>query len=535
MTIPFAIFTRWAQVALLVLLVASSCLIAEEPAVKPADGEKPKAAEDEPKPKPKKKDPLGEEKKVEVPDPTGEIPPPPVPTPEEITKRNERAVEYQSLGEKFFHAPVTGTILNKYRLRTGGGERDDDISQYVTVDYGEKARDMATAHFDASVNENLNKHGKGRRSDLFSGLLDTYNSPVNARVYSAYVDLNKVPGLELLRIGRQWNYDTPEILQFDGVRVDTKVHEELANLQLSFYVGVPIHHFEPSAHGDWLTGMSAESQPWESLKLRFDYIHINDDFTDWKPSSTDPLYQGLKPNSGVRSDDLMSISFWQKFKDPNIRVNGHLSVVDGMARDAQVRATYSNAPCGLQVSGSYSIWFRPQTQFVTEFDPYFETLRGLDPYQTGNVTVTKTWLPWLQTDFNATSRRLIDGAEARQFNREFDRFYFTLQTRDALKKGLCLSLTASRWNGLGSAPDTTQVGAEASYKWKKGMETTAGTDYALYKYDFFSAVERDDVRSYYLRQRWKPTKWASLDARYNFEQARGINYHTATLQFKFDF
>lgn len=479
--------------------------------------------------------PKDEKKPAEEPLKPDVIPPPPEPSAEEIAKRKERAAEYQTLGEKFFDFPVTGSILNRYRMRTGGGDRDDDLSQFVTMDIGDPTRHLATAHIDARVNEDLNRHGTGTRSDLFTDLLDTYNSPVNARVYSAYVDFNKVPGLERMRVGRQWEYDTPEILQFDGLRFDTKPLECAKNLQFSLYGGVPIHHFEPSAEGDWLAGFAAEAQPWKGGKLRFDYIHIDDDLSDFNAKSTDPLIQSLFLNTGLRRDDLCSLSFWQKFKSPDVRVNGHFSIIDGEARDAQIRTTYANNAQRLQVSGSYSIWWAPQTELVTEFDPYFETLRGLKPYNTGNLVVSKGWCEWLWMDVNATSRRLIENNSEAQFNREFNRYMFTLQTRDALKKGLKLSVTASRWEGMGHAPDTTQVGGEVSYEWKKHLETSAGSDYALYKYDFFNQVEHDQVRSYYFRQRWKPARWAKMDAKYEFEQAQKINYHTFTLQFRFDF
>lgn len=463
------------------------------------------------------------------------IPPPPEPTPLEVTKRKEKAAEYQSLGEKTFDFPVTGTLLNRYRLRHGVGETDQDISEFITVDIGEKARQMATAHIDARISEDLDRHHTGGRSDVFTDLLDTYNRPVDARLYSMYVDFNKICGVDFLRVGRQFDYDTPEILQYDGARLDTKPICGLKDLAFSFYAGIPVHQFDKNNTGDWLAGMAAEVKPWERGKIRFDFIHLNDNFTDAVIPSKDPLLKSLSANGGTRVNDITSVSLWQDFKDPNVHVNGHFSLIDGNARDLQVRTVYNNTDNRWQVSGSYSIWFKPETQLVTEFDPYYETLKGQEPYQNGSITISKGLLECLWLDAGATSRRLVGDAKAQLFNREFDRFYTTLQTRDFLKKGLKMSVTASRWEGKDHAPTTTQYGGDISYEWHKHLETIVGSDYALYKYDFFQNTEHDQDRTYFVRQRWKPTRWANLDARYEYEQSRSQHFHTFTMQFRFDF
>ncbi len=463
------------------------------------------------------------------------IPPPPEPTPEEVAKRKEKAAEYQSLGEKFFDFPVTGSLLNRYRLRHGVGETDQDFTEFITVDLGEKTREMATAHIDARISEDPDRKHNLNRSDVFTDLLDTYNRPVDARVYSAYVDFNRLCGVDFLRVGRQFDYETPEILNFDGARLDTKPLCGLDDMTLSFYAGIPVHQFEKSDTGDWLAGLAAEFKPWDSGKLRLDYIHINDNFSDEVIPSQDPLLKSLSPNGGTRKNDLESVSFWQSFKDPDVRLNGHFSLIDGEARDLQVRSTYNNACNQLQICAIYSLWFKPQTELVTEFDPYNETLQGQEPYQNGSLTVSKGLLKWLWLDVGAASRRLVGDAKSELFNREFDRFYTTLQTRDWLKRGLKMSVTATRWDGKDGAASTTQYGGEVCYEWRKHLETNVGTDYEMYKYDFFQNTEHDQDRTYYIRQRWKPTRWATLDARYEYEQSRSQHFNSFTMNFRFDF
>ena len=459
---------------------------------------------------------------------------PPAPTPEEAARRKEKAAGYQSLAEKTFNFPVTGTFVTRYRFRHGVGDTAQDFSEFATVDIGDKTRQIASAHIDVQAYEGLDRHHTPS-SDIFTTLLDTYDKQLVARLYSAYVDFNRLSGIDDLRVGRQFDFDTPEIIQYDGVRLDTTSLSKLENLTLCFYGGVPVHEYEKSNQGDWLAGMAAEVKPWEHSRIRFDYIHVNDSFSDWVTNSKDPLDKSLSPIGGTRTNDLASVSFWQAFKNPNIHLNGHFSIIDSEARDFNVRAVYNNTSSRLQVYGSYSAWFKPDTQFVTEFDPYYETLKGQEPYQNGSVRVSKGFLEWLWLDAGADSRRLINNGKTKEFNREFDRCYATLQTRDILKKGLSISATATHWEGKDGAPTTTQFGGEVDYKWNKKLETIAGTDYVLYKYDLFQNTEHDQDRTYFFRQRWNPTRWSHVDARYEFEHSRSQDFHTFTMQFRFDF
>jgi hypothetical protein len=135
----------------------------------------------------------------------------------------------------------------------------------------------------------------------------------------------------------------------------------------------------------------------------------------------------------------------------------------------------------------------------------------------------------------AWMRRLLNDSNTGAFNREFERYYSTFQIRDLPLKGLSYSVTGSWWEGRGQGLDTGQVGADVSYKWKKEFESSIGTDYALYKYDLFTNSERDKVRTYYVKQRWRPKRWATLDVNFEHERSRSDTFNTLTVMFRFTF
>jgi hypothetical protein len=461
------------------------------------------------------------------------VPPPPEPTAEQIAKRREDAQKYMSLGEKFFSFPVTGSLYTRYRLRSGPSDKDQDIYQFLSMDVGDKERNMATGHVDTRMSADL--AGKaGKKADLFTELVDTYdNHAVNARLYSAYVDFNKIPEVEVLRAGRQFSYDTPEILQFDGVRLDTKPLLCRNDLKFSFYGGHAVHEFESSQNGDDLYGAAVEARPWQSARMRMDWTH-SDDLLEFK-HSLPPEQLVVKTEHTTRQDDLFSWSMWQTIRNPNIRLYGRFSVLDGEARDALARIVYDKPDWQLQVSSTYRAWFEKRDLQATEFDTYFQTLRGQEPYQNGNLIVSKGWNDYFWMEGGAVVRRLTHPDEQKAFNRDFERYYFTGQIRDLPIKGLVYSLTAARWEGEGRAPDSTQFGGDITYSWKKEFQSSIGTDYALYKYDLFTNTERDEVRTWYAKQRWRPNRWACLDVQYEHEKSRGNDYDTLSVTFRFTF
>ncbi len=445
------------------------------------------------------------------------------------SRANYSADKYKSLGERFFKFPVTGSLWSRYRFRTGTEDKDQDFSQNLSMDIGDKARQMATGHLNARWSQDLDGRNIGLDADEYTQIIDTFGSSTEFRLYSAHVDFHKIPSIDLLRVGRQFTYDTPEILQFDGLRLDTQPFLGKHALKFSFYGGLPVHEFEASSQGDTLVGGAVEGKPFRSVRLRFDYTRIDDEVR--RDRHQTPLVYGDRK----LSSNFLSWSYWQRWRDPFIRLHSRFTMLDGKPREGTVRFLYNNIKEQLYVSARYNGWFKEQQRLVSELDTFFDTLQGFEPHHKGTLVVTKGWGDHFSTEVGAAFRRLAGGGNEARFNREFDRFHATFEARDLPIKNLTSSVSGYLYHGHSSAPDTREAAADITYKWDKMNRTSVGTGYALFKFDVFTGEERDEVRTYYLKHRFRPRKWAILDLDYEYEVSRGGEWHSARLTFRFNF
>lgn len=556
---------------------------------------------------------------------------PPVPTAEEIAKRNARAEDYKTLGEKFFKFPVTGSLYSGYSLRvaknvkgsslrngpdeadgdnirpTHDTNSDQDIRQYLTMDFGDPDKHVAIAHFDLQVDTDLDGYKRRRdfegevdRRDPLISIADTFAGPVYYRLDSAYMDFNHIPGISKLRVGRQYTYETPEVLEFDGVRLDTQPFFGDKELVFSFYGGRSVHNYEITDYNlrsrsieefnngftddvilhDLTYGASAEGRPWEGGRMRLDWQHL-----------TDQIYDPYVGSTHAKSDE-MTLNVWHTFQTPNLQINGRVSVLDGQLRDTFARASYYKEDWRLHVSASYQGYYFDQDARYSshrrangtlllnnypfpdplplELDPFTQVLGEMQDYQQGNLMINKEWTDNFSTEFGFTMRRVSEGPDTAWgryfpdddgktvFNNDFESYSATLDIHD-LPKDFSFSLGGSYYDGRGYGSDILNLNGQASYDWNKQLRTTVGADWEIYSYDLrgieypgypglggvapFYVINRwmyycnkdDSTQSYFLRQRYQPTRWATLDLGYQFEHSRTAKFHTFTASFRFDF
>jgi hypothetical protein len=120
-------------------------------------------------------------------------------------------------------------------------------------------------------------------------------------------------------------------------------------------------------------------------------------------------------------------------------------------------------------------------------------------------------------------RRDSDDGNIGEFNRDWERYYATATLIDVLNDGLTLALTADQWDG-----DDRDIGAwafAATQEIDAAWEVSAGTYFSLYKYDLNLNTERDDVRTFYARARWRKSERLSFDVLYDYEDDDFDEYH----------
>jgi len=96
-----------------------------------------------------------------------------------------------------------------------------------------------------------------------------------------------------------------------------------------------------------------------------------------------------------------------------------------------------------------------------------------------------------------------------------------------LPAGLDLGAIGEVWVSDGSDVETWGLDLERSFGAE--LDAALGTIFALYKFDSATEEERENVRTWYLRLRWKSSKSTTFDAEYDFEDADGTDFHTLRL------
>ncbi len=410
----------------------------------------------------------------------------------------------QSKAQSSEEFPIHGSLISRYRFRTGGGGSDQDLYETLVLNAGDRKRNGFTAHVMATVFADLD--GRRDRDDqfVFPSLADTFNEPVQPILYQAYVDIDKPPLVGELRVGRQFDYFTPEFAHFDGLRVATAPAGQ-SKLVAGAYGGVPVRIYDATSIGDSIVGLWGEGQPWGGGRVRLDWMHVEDD-----------------DRFGANSNDLLGATVWQRLSD-KARMEARYTRLENEDRDVRLRTNWDDPEADLRLQASYYQLLSTQRNFANEFDPFFSTLQDYFPFTQLRLQGSKGLSTRARLDAGVDVRRVDDASDVSAFNRDFDREWLSLVLLDRFAPGLAFTFTADFWNS--DARDIQTWGVDATRDIKDGLRWSLGSNYALYRYDYFSGSERDDVRVWYARLRKDIGRGGSVDLRYDYEEFDGDTFH----------
>ncbi|HHT9124265.1 MAG TPA: hypothetical protein ACFYD6_00435 [Candidatus Brocadiia bacterium] len=404
-----------------------------------------------------------------------------------------------------------GYIRTRHRFRSlAGNGTDNDFYQYLNLRLGDERKDKLTANLYGTLRENLEKE-----RGVFASIDDTYQKTLTGRLYELYADIRDVGIIDTTRIGRQYLYDV-EPLHFDGAKLDFKELSAQGGLRFIAYGGVPVHLFESQPDGDFIAGAASEVKPLDGTRVRLDYIHVNDD----------------NKTIGNHEDNLYVLSAWQ-YVAQWWDVFGRYSLINGEGRDAQVRSIWSFPDIDLDVRFSYFRQLKTLNDFSIEFDEYFFLLGSYFAFSQYTFDVYKGIGKYLGVDLGVSIRDMDNNGREGAFNHEFNRYYATLLTYDYPFKGTSFSITGEEDH---TSNDTVRTfGVDAKQALNKRLSFGIGTYYALYKFDFLTDTEHDNVRTVYSNMKWKLSKrWeAAVDYEVEFFDAK--TYHSVDTSLKFIF
>lgn len=418
--------------------------------------------------------------------------------------------------------PIDGYIKVKYRIRWtddfspfSSDNTDQDIYEYLNIDFGDESRNRVTAHLYGRATQDLDGARDVKGFYIFDSITDTYKSSLNLRLYHAYIDINSFWIFSKMRVGRQYLYDTPEILYIDGGLVETKSIEKAGNLTFGIYGGLPTHLFESSVEGDVIFGLYSTWQFLPSNKMRVDWTYIRDvNFL------------------GLNNNNLFGISFWQTIaKQYHIYLQS--TILDSRWRDITIKGTYNNPDKNFWVSGYFKRLNETQKQLSIQFDPYFVVAQELFPYNQYQIDLYKGLGEHISISSGIMIRDLQDENKSNRFNREFRRFYITPAYH--IKKPIMdISLILEWWDGAGTE-DIKTAGLDITTTCSKKLKISIGTYYSLYKYDYYLDIERQNVRTYYLKAKYQLKDNIKIDGRFELENTQSLNIYTFDLGVRYDF
>jgi hypothetical protein len=382
----------------------------------------------------------------------------------------------------------------KYVGRWTDGAHDNDLLLYQTLGLGNETKDLVSVRASGLLAFDLDRDQDP--TNPFYGVNDTYSGDLTARLYTAYADLNGVEGnplrdaLRRVRLGRMNLYETPVQMYVDGGALETQPLEGWADATIEAFVGLPSHLYESSSSGDFTTGAALRLAPWKGGLLRFDYMHITDEYEG--QTETDDLY-------GARLDQGFS---------QEVRGGGHINFLGSDARDVSGYLTWTPADSDANVSLRYNGLFSDMKRSTLDLD-YFTLFEGtFYAYDQLEVYAHKGFGDNVFVDGGAQARELRDDDNESTFNHEFRRYYLTPGLSEWPWKGLLLTGTLEIWDDGGDSFET--YGGDLTQQLAEPWRASIGTYFQLYRYDVLADQEREDVWVSYLKTDYKLSKELQL-------------------------
>ena len=397
---------------------------------------------------------------------------------------------------------LSGFVSTKLVARTSAGDHDVDLSSAFSLDYADKREPWIRAHVMGRISGDLDGH---QGDETFGGLADLHDQALDFKLYDAYVDLTPPEGLGHVRLGRQLEYLTPEVVHYDGLSFDTQP-TGASELRAGFYGGKPVHLYEAAEPDAALIGAFVEGRPWHGGRARLDWMHLEDELL-------------LGPSDA----DLFALGLWHDF-GKGWRGEVQYSRIGGEDRDLRLRTNYASADGRTALRARWYQLFETQNQLPEGVDPYTSILTELFPYTQGGLGFSAALGDALSLDVDFDQRNVRDSGDVGEFNRDWERYRATLVWHDSLAERLDLSLSGDEWNGDGR--DVATWGADLAYDTDAQWKFSAGSYYSLYKYDLLQNAERDDVRTWYGRAVYQVSAALRIEMSYDYEDDDQQQYHT---------
>ncbi len=408
-------------------------------------------------------------------------------------------------------SPIHGTITTRYIARESDESRDKDVYALVEASVNDPDTDPWNAYVSGRVSRDLDG-GISDDASPFHSLDDTHGDLMHGRLYEVWVEA-RATGLDVLRVGRQELWDTPEWVRFDGLKVETQPGG-VGKRQLGFYGGQPAR-LESSESGDSVWGAWLKHRPWAGGSTRLDVMNLSDE-----------------ERLGSDQNTLLSADVRQQF-GTELGMEAAYTLLEGSPRELDLRANWARPAAGWVGQVRYHELLNTQHVLAEEFDPFSTALLTYQPYWQAGAMLAKSFALGFDLQGGWDMRRLNDAADEGEFNREYERGFLTGAVHDVLVDGCSVTLTGERWVGDGS--ELATWGVDLTQEWGKDVSASVGSYYSMYKDDFLLGQEHQDVRTWYAKLKFRSDPRLKWTFGFDHEDNEIDSYDTITVRAAWSF
>ncbi|MBK8178202.1 MAG: hypothetical protein IPK67_04780 [Planctomycetes bacterium] len=395
---------------------------------------------------------------------------------------------------------LSGWSKTRYRLRTVDGDADHDLYEVLGLDYVEPTEKKLEAHFLGRAALDLDGDGASQ----LQSINDTGSGSLDADLYEAYVKRSFHDGDWSVRLGRASEYLTPEVAHYDGASFSGRIRGA-QGVEFGAYGGRNVVFDLANDDDGFVAGAFAAARPWKGGRARLDWMHLEDE---------DLL--------GDDQDDLAGLSLWQQWRAWS--VSGAYTRLEDRDRDVELRGRWSDAAGRTSVALRYFELLDTQNQRALFLDPFLQALQTFFPYRQFGAHALRAVSENLDVDAGFDVREVEDASDVGTFNHDWRRYYGALTLREFVASAFTLTLNADYYDDDRS--DVQAFGGSLSRELTGGFDASLGTYYSRYKYDLFTASERDDVQTWFGKLVWRRSQSWTFELLYEYEDDDLDEYHT---------
>ena len=403
-------------------------------------------------------------------------------------------------------ATYNARLRLQYDYRKLGGEKDSDFYGYFYGDARHLQGGTVDLYASGRVKSDLDSKESASLADDPFHSVDESNGVTENRLLQLYGDLHDRERRMALRAGRQY-IDVADYLHLDGGQLQLRENTALGG---RIYGGAPVSYYSGTS-GDYAGGVSVVGRPFEGNRSRLTLARYHDD--------------------GEGEDDQnYYLDLRQQFTETT-RARGQVSVLNEDFRMGRLDCYYSEPEGRTDLSLGASYWgsFDAHTR---AYSPLYNVVGEQDPYTYAYARLTQQLAPhWALSP--GMSLRFAEAGDNGYNNRDYENYDVTLLFE--ANKAFSASVALEYW-AVEDDDSFFGVSGEVRYRHGRVWEISGGASFAKYTYDTYSDLsysanggqtvisengtvieESPDVRTYYVRGRWRVTRQLALRAQFDVE------------------